>query len=264
VVYENTDAYYLGKIAISPVGNTLAFTTSPDGLAVNAAIRLLNLSDNTVTLLTSGNWPSWSPDGNKIVFERDISLDPTSYADIEIFKIDVAAGTTTQLTNVSGSSLSRHPAWSPGGSTIAYTKFGPTEANCETQYVIYLMDTAGNPIGPVTCPPAGEYMTAGDSEPAWSPDSQEIAFSRIRYLGRSSQLHKVNIATNVVTKLTDSPDTGYDEFTAAWSPDKMAIAVGSGRDGDYDIWLVDPNGGGYQTNLTNSNPDTDGYPVFGK
>jgi len=107
-------------------------------------------------------------------------------------------------------------------------------------------------------------MSDGDFEPAWSPNSQEIAFTRQKYFGRANQLHKVNVATRTITKLTESPDVGYDEFTPAWSSDGTSIAIGSARDGDYDIWLVNAQGEGYIANLTNSNPNTDGYPAFGK
>jgi hypothetical protein len=265
VVYDNPDGDYIGRIALSPDGNTIAFASSPDGLVVNSTIQTLGLADTTLipTVLTSGNWPSWSPDGTKIVFERDISLDPYS-ADIEIFTVDVATSAETQLTNLAGSSYSGSPAWSPDGNFIAYSKFVQSQTGCATNYVISLMDTAGNPLGPLTCPASGEYMSVGDFDPAWSPDGQEIVFTRREYVGRSSQLNKVAVATKAITKLTDSPDVGYDEYTPAWSPDEMTIAIGSMRDGDYDIWLVDPYGSGYQMNVTNSNSGIDGYPAFGQ
>lgn len=78
------------------------------------------------------------------------------------------------------------------------------------------------------------------------------------------ELFKVDITTKVVTKLTNSDGLNYSELTPAWSPDGQYIAVGSKIDGDFDIWLVDPNRGGYIKNLTNSNTDMDGFPAFGK
>lgn len=265
VVHDNIEGYVLGRIALTPDGGTLAFSSSPDGTVDSSVIRLLDLLDTsaTPTVLTSGNWPSWSPDGKKIAFEREVTHSPYS-ADIEIFTVNVETGVEAQLTNVAGSSYSGQPAWSPTGNTIAYTKYGPTEANCDTEYVIYLMDASGNPVGPLTCPPAGEYMSVGDLQPDWSPDGQEIAYARKRYVGQSFQIHKVNVSTGAITKLTDSPDVGYDELGAAWSGDGTTIAVGSGRDGDFDVWLISAQASGYQTNLTNSNSGTDGYPVFGK
>ncbi|MBI4688991.1 MAG: PD40 domain-containing protein [Nitrospirae bacterium] len=79
------------------------------------------------------------------------------------------------------------------------------------------------------------------------------------------QLYKVNVNTGTITKLTDSDGTNYDETTtSSWSPDGSTIAISSSKDGDYDIWLVDPDGGGYLKNLTDSNAEYDIQPSFEK
>jgi len=222
----------------------------------------LNLTDGTVRTLTSGSWPSWSPDGTKIVFQRETGQYLPNYADVELFTVPVATGIVTQLTNVPGASLSAEPAWSPDGQKIAYVKFveGP-KTDCWNDYVIAVIDTAGNELERLTCQTAAAYL---DEAPAWSPDSAEVAFTRKKGMGQSYQLHKVNVAAKTITKLTDSPDMGYDEYTPTWASDGSAVAVSSGRDGDHDIWLVDSRGGGYLINLTNANPEVDAYPVFGK
>jgi Tol biopolymer transport system component len=69
------------------------------------------------------------------------------------------------------------------------------------------------------------------------------------------------VADEIVTKLTDSNGRAYAELTPAWSPDGAFIAVGSQRDGDFDIWLVDPTGG-YRVNLTTENLEADSFPAF--
>lgn len=271
IVFDNQDPnFYIGKLALSSDGKTLAFTSETDVTdPFDSTISLLDLTDGTVKVLTNGNWPDWSPDGKKIVFERETGQYLPYYADVEIFTIDIATGIETQLTNVEGSSYSGLPSWSPDGNTITYTRFltglDPTEPDCATLYVIYLMDSTGNPVGPLTCPTVEDYVVVGDFAPVWSPDGQEVAFTRRKAFEQQSyQLHKVSVATKAITKLTDSPAVGYDEFTPDWSPDGNTIAISSGRDGDFDIWLVDPNGGGYLTNLTDSNLEYDGLPAFGK
>lgn len=76
-------------------------------------------------------------------------------------------------------------------------------------------------------------------------------------------LYKTDIVTQTITKITDSPGDIYSEFTPVWSQDGKTVAIGSDIDGDFDIWLVDPNGGGYLQNLTDANTDIDVFPVFG-
>jgi len=255
IIYDNPNPNLgIGKLAPSPDGNTLAFTV--DG----PRIYLLDITTGNLQELTTGQWPSWSPDGTKTAFHRE-SGQYSPYADVEIFTIDPLTSIETQLTNVPGSSYSGLPAWSPDGQKIAYTKFNsPQEANCVNLYTIYLMDSSGNPIGSLTCDSGMDYM---DFAPSWSPDGKEITFTR-RRVNQFNQLYKVNIDTKAITKLTDSTGATYDELTPSWSPDGNSIAIGSKRDGDFDIWLVDPNGGGYKTNITDSNPDIDGYPACGR
>lgn len=251
VVYDNPDAALkIGKLALSPDGTTLA-------LMVNGPqIYLLNIATGSPTFLTNGGWPAWSPDGKKLAFSREMGRHFPN-ADEHIFTRDVETGSETQLTDTTVFAYNSTPAWSPDGGKIAYMTSDPNAANCVNYYAISIMDTAGNPIGPLTCAETNYW----DETPAWSPDGSEIAFSRRRE-GKYSQLHKINVATHELTKLTDSTGDDYAEFTPSWFPERGKIAVGSKIDGDFDIWLVDSNGGGYIENLTDANPGIDGYPTF--
>jgi len=222
-------------------------------------IYLLDLTTSSLKELTTGEWPTWSPDGTKIAFQRETGQYLPTQSDVEIFAIDPITFRETQITNVEGSSYSGQPAWSPDGSTIAYSRFDPAEEGCWNYYTIYLMDSTGNPKGPVTC----EEMNYMDFSPSWSPDGKDVTFTRRRE-NQLNQLYKVNIETKSITKLTDSTGSNYNELTPAWSTDGNNIAVGSNIDGDFDIWLLDSNGGSYITNLTNSNTDIDGFPEFGE
>ena len=114
---------------------------------------------------------------------------------------------------------------------------------------------------PVSCTQSAASTL--DKVPSWSGDGNKIVFQRRLPYKNFSELYKVDVVSKVQTKLTDSNGSNFEELTPSWSPDGSVIAVASDRDGDFDIWLVDPNGGGYLTNLTNSNPGIDGWPGFG-
>lgn len=199
VVYDNQQPdtqIQIGKLAVSSDGTKLAYTiATPNPPYYN--IYLLDLtipvSGSNPTFLTQGNWPSWSHDGTKIAFERDLGSSTT--ADIELFTIDITKGIETQLTNIPASSAASRAAWSPDSNSIAYSRRedGVTECNSFIYPIIYLMDSSGNPIGPVTCSfkesdrfrfgsyPWNPYGI--DGVPSWNPSGTEITFTRKRIDG---------------------------------------------------------------------------------
>jgi hypothetical protein len=270
LVFDNPSRFLLGKFSPSPDGKTLAISISTDNTVLNSYILLLNLSDNTISPnIIYGDWPDWSPDSKKIVFNREVSPNPAS-SDVEIFTIDLTTPETPverQLTFSSAVNLSSfNPAWSPDSNTIAYTMVWSQqpEPGCFGFWGISLMSSSdGTQRRSLICP---DHIS-GDDEAAWSPDGSQVAFIRQQHDDWPLQLYKVDVASKAVTKLTDSPEgyqTGYNEYTPAWSPDRKTIAISSMRSGNYDIWLVDPNGGGYQQNLTSSDIGIDGYHAFSK
>jgi Tol biopolymer transport system component len=273
-LYDNTDpGILLGKLTPNPDGTQVAFTVHrPSGVA---EIWLLDLSSAAAGLQAVGEWPSWSPDGSQLVFERELGP-----GDRAIFRRHIETGNETPLTDVAGFAADGRPAWAPQSDRIAYSRHNGEAADClsTTEPNIFLINSSGAPIGPVTCRNGKEPDTvfpsnryALDGAPVWSPTEEEIVFTRKRldgvdqdtgeFLTFREELFKVTVAGETVTKLTDSTGRAYAELTPSWSPDGKAIAVGSQRDGDFDIWLVHPNGG-YRVNLTAENPETDSFPTF--
>jgi len=108
--------------------------------------------------------PSWSPSGSSIAFVR------TSASDAAIYVIHPDG---TELHRVAGASAGE-PVWSPDGSRIAYTNAEHANARYGGQEV-FVVDADGSGERRLTelAPSA-----VSDRPPTWSPDGDQIAFTR--------------------------------------------------------------------------------------
>ncbi len=155
-------------------------TWSPDSAAIiyctdddmhppkkNASqIYSLDLTTRQVQTLISGGtntYPSWSPDGQKIVFRRMIG-DMNS----EVFVANRDGSGEHNLT--SHPAFDGWPAWSPDGTQIAFA------SNRNASYQIFVMNADGSGVRLVA-------NTEGRAtEPRWSPDGRTIYFTNCRKL----------------------------------------------------------------------------------
>ncbi|BDX07303.1 protein TolB [Planctobacterium marinum] len=124
--------------------------------------------------------PSWSPDGNKLVYVSFENRRP------QIFMQDIYNRSRTRLTDFEG--INGSPVFSPDGRQIAMvlSKDGNTE--------IYLLDIASRETRRLT---RNRYI---DTEPSWTPDGKSIIFTSER--GGKPQIYRVNLASGKVRRLT--------------------------------------------------------------
>ena len=128
---------------------------------------------------TSGDeWsPSWSPDGNKILF--GYSSDG-NYASNEIFKMNSDTTEREQLTinnNWDGS-----PRWSPDGSRICYT----SDISAYQHWEVYIMNNDGSNIKRVT-------NTSSDAtaiSPVWMPIDSSTSIIEGDLFSKTFQLYQ--------------------------------------------------------------------------
>lgn len=161
-------------------------------------------------------FPSWSPDGKRILF----STYTTDRLNIYLFDLVKKKITTTS----SFRGLNFAPCWSPDGWKIclALTKDGNAE--------IYLLDLKTRKLHRLT------NNRAIDTSPAFSPNSREIAFVSDR--SGNPQIYVMDIHGGNVRRLTFH---GNYNTSPAWSPRGDIIAyVSREKNNSQQIYVTDP------------------------
>lgn len=153
--------------AWSPDHRLIAFESHRDG---TSHIYLMNADGTNQRAFTTGamndRHPIWTPDGKAILF------DSTDGSAQNIFLVTVADGARQQLTHADG--LADYAAPSPDGQRIAYYVYRDMTLN------IWSARIDGGDAKPLTRDLADawrEQPTMAWHAPAWSPDSQWIAYT---------------------------------------------------------------------------------------
>lgn len=192
--------------------------------------------DGDVDLLT-GEWvatsPSFSPDGTEVVVVRaDGDYESAGPGSTSLWAVDHDGSEPRALTE---GQLDDHPAWSPDGATIAFSRYDRSDGR--GAFRLMTVPAEGGPVDEVVPDPG-----ADDTAPAWSPDGRQLAFVRAVREPDGSR------ATTVWVVDADGPHARPvaawpDAHSLAWHPDGERILVSAFAYEDGNVGLLEVESG---------------------
>jgi TolB protein len=177
------------------------------------------LTNNT----ESENYPSWSPDGKRLTYQRDYNGSAIYIADADgknIFRLSPTPG------------FDATPSWSPDGKQIIYTRvLGLMVPGQIPKTEIRMIDADGS--GDHIILPSSDFSV----EPRWSVQNQIVFMSN---MSGSQQIFTMNTDGTHIRQLTKEGSNG----DPVWSPDGRQISFGSNREGNgkLNIFVMNADG----------------------
>lgn len=229
------------------------------------------------------NYPSWSPDGKRLVYQRDFN-------GAAVYVINADGTGQQRLSATPGFDVT--PSWSPDGTKIVYVHLlqapqpdkppmtdirvrnadgtgdhailANTRFSVEPRWSvndsivfmslmngsnldIYVMNTDGTGLRRLT-------MNANNGDPAWSPDGAKISFGSDREGGDKLNVFAMNADGSNVVQLTHF-EVPYEAGDTNWSSDGQKIAferdVNGKKQSDpnayAEVWTMNADGSGAAT-----------------
>jgi eukaryotic-like serine/threonine-protein kinase len=226
------------KIQYSPARSRGIFSVSENGVLVfqsgetkEPELAVYNRAGQRTAMLgeQGASYPSFSPDGKKIVFNRpDLQ---TGQNDIWVY--DLQRRISSRFTFDGGSDVV--PTWSPRGDSIVFS------SNRGGRAALYLKSANGT---------GDENLVAGSSTDLYVTDwSRDGRFLSVTSLGDpATHTDLLTVATTGDRKPVPFLKTSFNEWRGRFSPDGRWLAYQSDETGKYEIYVrfADGSGGKWQ------------------
>jgi Tol biopolymer transport system component len=202
----------------------------------SGAIYTVEPAGGAPTAVHDGLFPSFSPDGTRLVFAQ-YSLEDGPY------KIWVTSADGSNPVEIGRTDYPHAFAWSPDGTRVA-SDSGTVQSGFSI--VILQADGSGSSTLSLDASP--------DAPPSWSPDGTKLAFTT------------TNDADIAVAKADGSGRTlliqdATRDVAPSWSPDGSQIAFFRGNFGQFSLYVIRPDGSGLHQ-LSQTPADTSVPPAW--
>ena len=213
----------------SPTGEQILFVSDRGGVE---DLYLMDADGTNVRQvfkkLIGREFPTWSPDGKAVAYQR--------FHTFSIYTASIDGKDETKVAD------GLWPAWSPNGFEIAFmaakfvwTENGNLQAPNVRVQIINLQTHVEEKLLP------GKI---GMFDPAWAPDSTQIAFSwrSVLFEGKAGErvrgIYVVNRDGRGLRKIIDAEDAVASVFNPTWSPDGNELIYNKGIGGVRDLFKI--------------------------
>lgn len=228
------------RVLVESRNGVIEYALSPDRSRVAYVVRTADLGNEIwmvdLATLAAGkisdctdaacSQPIWSPDGNRLVYEHLSLSNDNATGLATLWWVDVNTGAARpvfQESQLPGA----NPRWSPDGRWLSYA--------ASENVRLYNLETGESRV----------VKSILGSSAAWSPDGKFVLYRDVLIQNNQfiTQLFVYDLEAKTSTNI--SPDPGFENILAAWSPDGEWVAVVR-RDlsvprGDQ-IWLMRVDG----------------------